>query len=101
MPVCVAGHDDDGLLVAREVPEARQRFAILIDVQDGVGEQALLLVGLRNRHLVQVDPVGLRIAGSSSPKNMSSDRTGSIRSRFCPAHAGLPCRVNTTDRARS
>ena len=63
--VVVAGHDDDGLLAPREVPEAGQRLAVGVHVQDQVGEQALLLVGLRDGDLVEVDPVGLRVAGGA------------------------------------
>ena len=60
--VVVARHDDDRLQAAREIPEARQRLAVVVHLQDQVREQPLLLVGLRNRDLVEVDPVGLRVA---------------------------------------
>ena len=36
-----------------------------------------------------------------APKNMSSGRTPTTPSRSCPAQAGFPCRVYTTERARS
>ena len=42
---------------------------------DQVGEQTLLLVGLRDLDLVEVDPVGLRIV-ADAPKKRSSDRIG-------------------------
>ncbi len=62
----VTGHDDDGLLAAREVPETRQRRLVPGHVDDQVGEQTLLLVRLRDGDLVQIDPVRLRIAGRIS-----------------------------------
>ena len=38
-----------------------KRLLAGVHVQDQVGQQALLLVGLRDGHLVQVDPVGLHV----------------------------------------
>ena len=60
--VVVARHHHHRLLAAREVPEARQRLLVLVDVADQVGEEPLLLVGLRDGHLAQVDPIGLAAA---------------------------------------
>ena len=84
--VIVAGHHDRRLLAARQVPEARQRLAVArSSCSDQVGEQPLLLVGLRDRDFVEVDPVGLRIAGAA-PKNRSSERIG----RRCRRAPGRP-----------
>ena len=58
----VAGHDDDGLLVAREVPEPWQRHDVARHACDQVREQPLLLVGLRDGDLVEIDPVRRRVA---------------------------------------
>ena len=55
--VVVAGHDDRGLQVAREVPEARERHPVRRGVDEDVREQPLLLVGLRDLDLAGVDPV--------------------------------------------
>ena len=57
--VIVAGHDDGGLLAARQVPEARQRRAVEAHLRDQVRQQPLLLVGLRDVHLSEVHPVVL------------------------------------------
>ena len=92
--VVVAGHHDDRLLAAREVPEARQRLAVGVHLPDQVGEQPLLLVGLRDRDLVEVDPVGLGVAGLGAEEQVvGADRAGTAPSRSCPAQAGLPWRV--------
>ena len=48
-------------------------FVSQVHLLDEVGQQPLLLVGLRDRDLVQVDPVGLDVTGLS-PKNRSSER---------------------------
>ena len=61
--VVVAGHDDRRLVAAREVPEPRERHPVGVHLRDQVGQQPLLLVGLRDRDLVEVDPVGLDVAG--------------------------------------
>ncbi len=55
----IAGHDDHGLLAAREVPEARQRHVVQVHLQDQVGQQALLFIRLRDGDLIQIDPVGV------------------------------------------
>src|SRR6185436_14641917 len=64
-PVIVPGHDHYGLLAAWEIPETRQGLLVEVHLADEVREQALLLVGLRDDDLVQVDPVGLRIPTGS------------------------------------
>ena len=58
----IATHDDNGLLAVREVPETGQRFSARVHVENQVRKQALLLVCLRDRHLVQIDPVRFHIA---------------------------------------
>ena len=88
----VTGHHDHRLVALREMPEARQRLASAIHEHDQVREQALLLVGLRDRDLVEVHPVGLPSV-LDAPKNRSSERIGVKPSRSWPAHAGLPWRV--------
>ena len=100
--VVVAGHDDRGVLAARQVPEARQRHAVEVHAGDEVGEQALLLVGLRDRDLVQVDPVGLLVPGLA-PKKRSSERiTGSMLEVALLARPGrVALAGETTERARS
>ena len=91
--VVVAGHDDRGLLAARQVPEARQRLAVAAHRHDQVREQALLLVGLRDRDLGRVEPVRLDVAGAARRRRGRSGRIGKSPSRSCPTHAGLPWRV--------
>ena len=64
-------------------------------LQEQVGQEPLLLVGLRDADPAEVHPSG---------KKRSCGRTGAVSlsvSRFCPAQAMLPCRVATTERARS
>ena len=58
----VAGHDDDGLQSAREIPEPRQRLAIAVHEVDQVRQQPLLLVGLRDRDFVRSTQSALRAA---------------------------------------
>ena len=84
LPVIVPGHDDDCLFASREVPEARQGLPIEVHVLDEVDQQPLLLVGLRDGDLVQVDPIR---------EEQSSDRIGVKPSRSWPAQAGFPCLV--------
>ena len=60
--VVVTGHDDHGLVPVREIPEARQRGGRRLHVLDEIAEQALLLIRLRDRDLVEVHPVRLWIA---------------------------------------
>ena len=67
----------------------RSRFI----VHDQVGEQALLLVGLRDRDLVEVDPVGLDVTGLPEEEVVGADRRPASPSRSWPAQAGLPWRV--------
>ena len=85
----VAGHDDDGLLPLREVPEARQRLAVQVALEDQVREQALLLVRLRDRHLVEVDPVGLRVARRRCRR--TGRPSGSARCRRAPGPTTPGC----------
>ena len=96
----VAAHDDDGLLAARQVPEARQRQLVAPISVIRFSEQPLLLVGLRDRDLVRVDPVGLHVAGLRAEEEVVGADAGTP-SRSWPAQAGLPWRVYTTERARS
>ena len=87
--VIVARHHDDGFLAAREIPELRQRFAIAIHVDDQVREQALLLVALWNRNLVQVDPVG---RGTPAEEQIvGADRCLSIALLSGPRRVALTC----------
>jgi hypothetical protein len=57
----VSGHQDDGFVAEWQVPEPGQRLPIQCHVVNQVRQQALLLVGLRDVHLVEIDPVRLRI----------------------------------------
>ena len=93
--VVVAGHDDDRLLATREVPELRQRLLVAIHLLDQVGEEPLLLVGLRDLDLVEVDPIGLDVTGLGAEEQVvgAEDRAADWPSRSSPAQAGLPCRV--------
>ena len=50
-------------LAPREIPEPRQRLPGPVHLQNQVGQKPLLLVRLGDRHLVEVDPIGLRVAG--------------------------------------
>ena len=68
--VIVAGHDHDGLEPPREVPEPRQRLLVRGDVGDQVGQQPLLLVGLRNRDHRPVDPVGLGVVARAAEEQV-------------------------------
>ena len=61
--VVVAGEHDRGLPAIGQVPEARQRDPIGRHLGDEVGQEALLLIGARGRHAVEIDPVGLHVAG--------------------------------------
>jgi hypothetical protein len=66
--VIVPGHHDRGLLAARQVPEPRERRSVHVHLRDQVREQALLLVRLRDRDLVDVEPVGLEeVVGPDRP----------------------------------
>ena len=71
-------------------------FRSQVHLLDQVGEQALLLVGLRDRDLVEVDPVGLDVPGLGAEEEIvGADRwfppTGVAL--VCPDQAGLPWRV--------
>ena len=65
-----------------------------VHVQDQVREQALLLVRLRDRDLVEVDPVGLRAA-----EEQSSERIGAIAVALL-AGPGRIALARVDDRAR-
>ena len=94
--VVVAGHDHDRLLAAREVPEARQRQVVDRHLRDQVREQALLLVGLRDVHLVEVDPVGH--AGIAAHEQVvGADRRKAVAFVALPVRVALP---GPDDRAR-
>ena len=97
--VVVAGHDDDGLLVAREVPEARERHdGRWLMRSDQVGEQPLLLVGLRDGDLVEVDPVRLRIARRGAEEQVvAADRGDAVALLPGPGRVAL---ARVDDRAR-
>ena len=98
--VVVAGHDDDGLLVVREVPEPRQRLAVLVHVTGSGWREALLLVGLRNRDLGQIDPIGLRVGCRGAEELVvRADRRRAVA--FLRGPGGLPWRVWTIEVARS
>ena len=92
--VVVAGHHDGGLLAARQIPEARQRRAVEVHLGDQVREQALLLVGLRDR-----GPCSSR-ASRGKKRSSDADRVD-LAVALLPGPGGLPCRVATTERARS
>ena len=62
--VIVAGHHERRFRAARQIPETRQRLARAIEVQHEIREQALLFVRLRNRDLVQIDPVRQSAVGA-------------------------------------
>ena len=91
--VVVAGHHHGRLLVAGQEPEPRQRPAVGVHLPDQVREQVLLLVGLRDRDLVQVHPVGLGIAGGMPRRRGRRSGSARVPSRSWPAQAGLPWRV--------
>ena len=61
--VVVAGQQDHGFFAAGEIPEARQRLLIQVHAFDQFHQQPLLLICLRDGHLVEVHPVRLRIPG--------------------------------------
>jgi len=74
--VIVARHDDRRLLVARQVPESRQRLAVGCHDPDDVREQALQLVGLRGSR--------------PSRESIQSDWAPPIEEVVGPDRAGLP-----------
>ena len=55
----IVGHDNYGLFATWEIPEARQRFAVGVHGADHIRQQPLLLVGLWDGHLCEIDPVRL------------------------------------------
>ena len=57
----IAGHHHCGLQVSRQEPEPRQWLLLEVHLLDQVREQVLLLVGLRDRDLVEVHPIGLDV----------------------------------------
>src|SRR5262249_19851877 len=86
----VACHDDDGLLVVREIPETRQRLAADRYGLDQLTEQAHLLVGLRNGDLREVDPVRLRVAGRGAEVHVvRADRRLAVALRSGPRDVAL------------
>ena len=88
--VVVAGHHDRRLLVARQEPEARQRPAVAVHLPDQVREQVLLLVGLRDRDLVEVHPVGLGIAGGMPEEQVvGADRRRAVALLAGPRRVAL------------
>ena len=78
----------------REIPEARQRLPVAIHLQNQVGEEALLLVGLRNCNLAQVDPVRLRVSVCGAEELVvRADRGKAVAFLVRPGRIALP-RVN-------
>jgi hypothetical protein len=89
--VIVACHDDDRLLVAREVPEARQRQDVAGHPRDQIRQQPLLLVGLRDRHLAEIDPIG----GTAAKEHIvRTDRRLAVALRAGPSWIALPGQRN-------
>ena len=81
--VVVAGEHDGRLAAARQVPEARQRRAVEVHLRDEVGQQALLLVGLRDRDLAHVQPV-------AEEQVVGADRLGlAVALLPCPGDVAL------------
>ena len=75
--------------LARQIPEARQRLARAIEVQHEIREQPLLLVGLRNRDLVQIHPVRLRVAGGCAEEQVvRTNRRDAVA--LLPGPRGVP-----------
>ncbi len=87
--VVVTRHEDSGLLAVRQVPEPGQRLRI--HALDEIGQQALLFVGLRDRDLVQVDPVRLRIRGGRAEELVvGADRREAVALLGRPRGIALP-----------
>ena len=87
----VAGHDYHCLQALGKVPETRQGLAVQVHVQDQVGQQALLLVGLGDSDLVQVDPVGLGVrAGRTIEHVVGAQRRDTIPFLPDPGRIALP-----------
>ena len=96
--VIIARHDDDGLLAIGEVPESRQRLPARVHRDDQVGQQPLLLVRLRYRDFVEVDPIGARIPGRVAIELVvRTDRRESIALLRSPRRIAL---ARVDDRSR-
>ena len=96
--VVVAAHHDGRLLAAREVPEPRQRQLVALHQRDQVEQQPLLLVGLRNRDLVRVDPVRLDVAGAGAVEEVvRADARDAVPLLARPGRVAL---ARVDDRAR-
>ncbi len=75
----VAGQDHRGLHAAREVPEPGQRLLVGGHRAEQVREQPLLLVGLGDRDLGQVHPVGLVVTGGRAVEQVvGADRRRAV-----------------------
>ena len=87
----VTGHHDGGLQHARQVPEARQRLAVGVDVQDELTQQPLLLVGLGYGDLIEVDPVGLYVPGTRAKEQIvAPNRSDPVALLSGPRGIALP-----------
>ena len=86
--VVVTGADHDRLQTAREVPEAWQRLLVAVHHLDQVGQQPLLLVGLRDGDLAQVDPVG---RAAAEEHVVGADRVLAVALGAGPGRVALPC----------
>src|SRR5438552_14614539 len=94
----VARHHDGGFVAERQIPESRQRLAIERELMNQICEQPLLLVGLRDADLVQVDPIGLYITGRRAVEQIiRADRRDAVTLLARPLRIAL---TGADDRAR-
>jgi hypothetical protein len=66
---------------------------VQVPERDRVREQPLLLVGLRDGDLVEIDPVRLRIFGCIPEEQVVRTDGLLLPVPLPPRQAGLPCRV--------
>src|SRR5262245_5042279 len=59
--VVIAGHQDDCLLHAREIPEPRQWEEVTMHVKNHIGEEPLEFVGLRDLYFIQIYKIGVAV----------------------------------------
>src|SRR4051794_1955036 len=83
----VAGHDNGRSLATWEIPEARDRLTIDCHRCDQVDQQTLLLICLRNGHLIRINPIRARAAEEEVARSNRSD-TVSVLAR--PRWISLP-----------
>ena len=81
--VVVPGHHHRRLLVSWQEPEPGQRLLLQVHLLDQVGQQVLLLVGLGDGDLVQVDPVGLDVPGLGAEEEIVG------ADQLAPAHGAV------------